>query len=134
MQELNFPKYSFRFKSNENKLAIFDEVRKKFILLTREEWVRQNVVQYLLQEKKYPKSLVNVEKLIKVNDLNKRYDIVVFKPDGSIFLLVECKAPTIKITQESFNQIARYNLVLMADYLMVTNGLQHYFCKMDFEK
>lgn len=133
MQELNFPKYSFRFKSNENKLAIFDEVRKKFILLTREEWVRQNVVQYLLQEKKYPKSLVNVEKLIKVNDLNKRYDIVVFKPDGSIFLLVECKAPNIKITQESFNQIARYNLVLRADYLMVTNGLQHYFCKMDFE-
>src|SRR5690606_9439567 len=102
-------------------------------LLTREEWVRQNVVQYLLQEKKYPKSLVNVEKLIKVNDLNKRYDIVVFKPDGSIFLLVECKAPTIKITQESFNQIARYNLVLRADYLMITNGLQHYFCKMDFE-
>ncbi|MFA7445055.1 MAG: type I restriction enzyme HsdR N-terminal domain-containing protein [Flavobacteriaceae bacterium] len=133
MQELNFPKYSFRFKSNENKLAIFDEVRKKFILLTREEWVRQNVIQYLLQEKKYPKSLVNVEKLIKVNGLSKRYDIVVFKPDGSIFLLVECKAPTIKITQETFNQIARYNLVLNAEYLMVTNGVDHYFCKMDFE-
>lgn len=133
MQELNFPKYSFRFKSSENKLAVFDEIRKKFILLTPEEWVRQNVVQYLLNEKKYPKSLTNVEKVIKVNDLTKRYDIVVYNPNGSIFLLVECKAPNIKITQETFNQIARYNLVLKAEHLMVTNGLDHYFCKMDFE-
>lgn len=133
MQELNFPKYSFRFKSSENKLSVFDEIRKKFILLTPEEWVRQNVVQYFLQEKQYPKSLTNVEKVIKVNDLVKRYDIVVYNPDGSIFLLVECKAPNIKITQETFNQIARYNLVLKAEHLMVTNGLNHYFCKMDFE-
>lgn len=133
MQELNFPKYTFRFKSNENKLSVFDEIRKKFILLTPEEWVRQNVVQFLLNEKKYPKSLTNVEKVIKVNDLTKRYDIVVYNSDGSIFLLVECKAPHIKITQETFNQIARYNLALKAEHLMVTNGLNHYFCKMDFE-
>ena len=133
MQELNFPKYTFRFKSNENKLAVFDEIRKKFILLTPEEWVRQNVVQFLLLDKKYPKSLTNVEKVIKVNDLTKRYDVVVYNSDGSIFLLVECKAPNIKITQETFNQIARYNLALKAEHLMVTNGLNHYFCKMDFE-
>jgi len=133
MQELNFPKYPFRFKSSENKLAVFDEIRKKFILLTPEEWVRQNVVKYLLNEKKYPKSLTNVEKVIKVNDLTKRYDVVVYNSDGSIFLLVECKAPNIKISQETFNQIARYNLVLKAEHLMVTNGLNHYFCKMDFE-
>lgn len=133
MQELNFPKYSFRFKSSENKLAIFDEVRKKFILLTPEEWVRQHTVRYLLSEKKYPNSLTNVEKVIKVNDLTKRYDVVVYNPDGSIFLLVECKAPNVKITQETFNQIARYNLVLKAEHLMVTNGLNHYYCKMDFE-
>jgi len=133
MQELNFPKYTFRFKSSENKLAVFDEIRKKFILLTPEEWVRQNVVQFLLNEKKYPKSLTNVEKVIKVNDLTKRYDVVVYNSDGSIFLLVECKAPHIKITQETFNQIARYNLALKAEHLMVTNGLNHYFCKMDFE-
>lgn len=133
MQELNFPKYTFRFKSSENKLAVFDEIRKKFILLTPEEWVRQNVVQFLLNEKKYPKSLTNVEKVIKVNDLTKRYDVVVYNPDGSIFLLVECKAPNVKITQETFNQIARYNLVLKAEHLMVTNGLKHYFCKMDFQ-
>lgn len=133
MQELNFPKYTFRFKSSENKLSVFDQIRKKFILLTPEEWVRQNVVQFLLLDKKYPKSLTNVEKVIKVNDLTKRYDVVVYNSDGSIFLLVECKAPTVKITQETFNQIARYNLALKAEYLMVTNGLNHYFCKTDFE-
>lgn len=133
MQKLNFPVYSFRFKNSENKVAIFDEIRKKFIILTPEEWVRQNVIQYLLHEKKYPKSYINVEKLIKINDVTKRYDIVVFQPDGSIFLLIECKAPEVKISQETFNQIARYNLTLKANYLMVTNGLNHYFCSMDFE-
>jgi hypothetical protein len=133
MQKLNFPTFTFRFKNSENKVAIFDEIRKKFIILTPEEWVRQHVTQYLLQEKKYPKSYINVEKLIKINDLTKRYDLVVFQPDGALFLLVECKAPEVKITQQTFDQIARYNLTLKAKYLMVTNGLNHYFCEMDFE-
>jgi len=133
MQQLNFPTYNFRFKNSENKTAIFDEIRKKFIILTPEEWVRQNVVQYLLQQKKYPKSLINVEKLLKINGLVKRYDVVVFNNDGSIFILVECKAPEIKISQTTFDQIARYNMTLQAEYLMVTNGLNHYFCQMDFE-
>ena len=115
-------------------MSIFDDIRKKFIVLTPEEWVRQHTVQFLLQHKKYPKSYLNVEKLIKVNELNKRYDVVVFQPDGTIFLLVECKAPEIKISQDTFDQIARYNLKLKAKYLMVTNGLNHYFCQMDFEK
>ena len=133
MQELNFPSYSFRFKNSENKVSIFDEIRKKFILLTPEEWVRQHVVQFLLQDKKYPKSYINVEKLIKINNLSKRYDGVVFQPNGDIFLLIECKAPEVPISQQTFDQIARYNLVLKAKYLMVTNGLNHYFCRMDFE-
>ena len=133
MQKLNFPVYSFRFKNSENKVSIFDEIRKKFILLTPEEWVRQHVVQFLLQDKKYPKSYINVEKLIKINDLSKRYDGVVFQPNGEIFLLIECKAPEVSISQQTFDQIARYNLVLKAKYLMVTNGLNHYFCQMDFE-
>ena len=133
MKKLNFPTYSFRFKNSENKVAIFDEIRKKFILLTPEEWVRQHTLHYLLQDNKYPKSYINVEKLIKINTLNKRYDIVVFQPNGSIFLLIECKAPEVVITQKTFDQIARYNLVLKAKYLMVTNGLNHYFCQMDFE-
>ena len=133
MQQLNFPSYSFRFKNSENKVSIFDEIRKKFIILTPEEWVRQHVVWFLLEEKKYPKSLINVEKVLKVNGLRKRYDIVVFNPDGSIFVLVECKAPEIKTAQATFDQIARYNMTLKAQFLMVTNGLNHYFCLMDFE-
>nr|WP_294775946.1 type I restriction enzyme HsdR N-terminal domain-containing protein [uncultured Flavobacterium sp.] len=134
MQNLNFPTYSFRFKNSENKVSIFDDIRKKFIILTPEEWVRQHTVQFLLQEKKYPKSYLNVEKLITINDISKRYDIVVFQPNGEIFLLIECKAPEVTITQKTFDQIARYNLKLNAKYLMVTNGLNHYFCQMDFEK
>lgn len=134
MQKLNFPSYSFRLKNSENKVSIFDDIRKKFIILTPEEWVRQHTVQFLLQEKNYPKSYLNVEKLIKINDISKRYDVVVFQPNGEIFLLIECKAPEVNITQNTFDQIARYNLKLHAKYLMVTNGVNHYFCQMDFEK
>ncbi|RWX00351.1 type I restriction enzyme HsdR N-terminal domain-containing protein [Flavobacterium cerinum] len=134
MQKLNFPDYTFRFKNSENKVAIFDEIRKKFIILTPEEWVRQHVVKYILEQKMYPKSHVNVEKTVKVNGLTKRYDIVVFQPDGSIFLLVECKAPGITISQSTFDQIARYNMSLNAMHMMVTNGLNHYFCQMDYEQ
>lgn len=133
MTKLNFPNYSFRFKNSENKTYIFDVIRKKFLLLTPEEWVRQHVVNFLIEEMNYPKSLINVEKLVKVNGINKRYDAVVFRNDGSIFLLVECKAPEVNITQQTFDQIAQYNLVLKAENLMVTNGLNHYFCQMDFE-
>jgi hypothetical protein len=133
MKQLQFPTYSFRFKNSENKVAIFDEIRKKFIIITPEEWVRQHVVQFLLQDKKYPKSHINVEKLLKINGLIKRYDVVVYKPDGNITILVECKAPEVKISQSTFDQIARYNMTLKAEYLMVTNGLNHYFCKMDYE-
>lgn len=133
MRQLNFSKYQFRFKNSENKVAIFDVIRKKFIVLTPEEWVRQHVVQFLLEEKNYPKSLINVEKVLKVNGLRKRYDVVVYNSDGSIFILVECKAPEIKIAQATFDQIATYNMTLNAQFLMVTNGLNHYFCQMDFE-
>lgn len=133
MIQLNFPTYSFRFKNSENKVSIFDEIRKKFVVLTPEEWVRQHVVKFLIEEKKYPKSYINVEKLIKINDLSKRYDIVVYQPNGAIFLLIECKAPEVSISQQTFDQIARYNLVLNAQNLMVTNGLNHYFCQMDFK-
>lgn len=133
MQLLQFPNYNFRFKNSENIVSIFDEIRKKFIILTPEEWVRQHVVQFLILEKKYPKSLINVEKVLKINGLTKRYDVVVFKNDGSILILVECKSPDVKISQTVFDQIARYNLTLNAQLLMLTNGLNHYYCSMDFE-
>lgn len=133
MQKLNFPSYTFRFKSNENKRLIFDEIRKKFVVLLPEEWVRQHCIHYLMQIKKYPKSLINVEKGLYINGLKKRYDIVVYNPDGSIHLIVECKASNIVINQKAFDQIASYNLVLNARYLMVTNGLNHYYCMMDYQ-
>ena len=133
MHQLNFPTCQFRFKNSENKVLIFDIIRKKFVVLQPEEWVRQNCIHYLINDKKYPKSLINVEKELKVNGLKKRYDVVVFKPNGNIQLIIECKAPSIAITQTTFDQIARYNLTLNADFLMVTNGLNHYYCQMDFE-
>lgn len=133
MLKLNFPEYSFRFKSNENKRLIFDPIRKKFIQLTPEEWVRQHTLQYLMIQKQFPSSLINVEKQLVLHGTKKRYDIVIYNPNGSIFLIVECKAPTVGITQETFDQIARYNLVTQAEYLMVTNGLDHYYCQMDYE-
>ena len=131
MQRLNFPVYDFRFKNSENKIYIFDAIRKKFVVLQPEEWVRQNVVQFLIQNKNYPQSLINVEKQITVNNIKKRYDIVVFDSLGNITLLVECKAPQIPITQSTFDQIAKYNRQLNAQFLMVTNGLQHLYCRMD---
>ncbi len=133
VQNLNFPKYPFRFKNSKNKISIFDDIRKKFVILQPEEWVRQHCVQQLILEKNYPKSLINVEKELNVNGLKKRYDIVVFNTDGTIHIIVECKAPQIKVNQDTFDQIARYNLALKATYLMVTNGINHYYCQMDFE-
>lgn len=134
MQPLNFPNYSFRFKSKENKTLIFDSLRKKFVHLTPEEWVRQHTVQFLLQQKKYPQNYINVEKSFQIAGLTKRYDLVVYKSDQSIWLLVECKAPEVTITQEVFDQTARYNQHLQADFLMLTNGVNHYFCQIDYQQ
>ena len=131
MQNLNFPTYSFRLKNSENNTHIFDVIRKKFVVLQPEEWVRQHCIQFLIQEKNFPISLINVEKVVLINGLKKRYDIVVYNPNGSLALVVECKAPKVKITQSTFDQIARYNLTLKASFLMVTNGLNHYFCTMN---
>src|SRR5690606_37288584 len=102
LHELNFPKYPFRFKNSENKISIFDTIRKRFVILQPEEWVRQHCVQFLLIEKNIPISLINIEKELLVNGLRKRYDIVVFKPNGDIHLIVECKAPSIHINQDTF--------------------------------
>ncbi|WP_435622509.1 type I restriction enzyme HsdR N-terminal domain-containing protein [Flagellimonas sp.] len=133
MQVLNFPSYSFRIKSNEKGLAIFDVIRKKFVVLQPEEWVRQHAIHYLMETKGYPKIRLNVEKQLQVNKLNKRYDIVVFNSQGGVDILVECKAPDIAINQEVFDQIARYNYQLKANFLMVTNGLSHYYCKTNYQ-
>jgi len=133
MQKLNLPTYQFKLKSNENKTLIFDNLRKKYVVLTPEEWVRQHFVEFLIQEKKYPVSLIAIEKQLIINNRKKRTDILIFNSDGKPDIIVECKAPSIKITQDTFDQIARYNLKLKANYLVVTNGLQHYFCQLDTE-
>ena len=134
MQQLNLPNYTFKLKSNEKHTLIFDELRKKNVVLTPEEWVRQHFVRYLIEEKKYPVSLIGLEKQLIINNRKKRTDILIFSPsDGSPDIIVECKAPHIKISQATFDQIARYNLKLNANFLVVTNGLEHYYCKLDTE-
>jgi hypothetical protein len=133
MVALNFPSYSFKIKSIENKSYIWDEIRKKYILITPEEWVRQHAIQFLIQEKKYPPMWMSIEKQFTINGQHKRADIVVYGKSLHPYIIVECKRPEVKITQETFDQIARYNLSLDAKYLMITNGLQHFYCQMDFE-
>lgn len=133
MQDLNLPNYSFKLKSVENNTLIFDDLRKKYVVLTPEEWVRQHYILFLIEEKNYPKSLIAVEKQLTLNNRIKRTDILVFNTDGTPEIIIECKAPLIKITQATFDQIAQYNLKLKANYLIVTNGLEHFYCKMDFE-
>lgn len=131
MQALNLPTYNLKIKSSENNYLIFDIIRKKYVVLTPEEWVRQHFIHYLVEDKKYPVSLISIEKKITVNKLTKRTDILVFNTNGFPEIIVECKAPSVKITQETFDQIARYNLKLSANYLIVTNGIQHYFCQLN---
>ena len=126
MLKLNFPSFEFRLKNRNNKSYIFDIIRKKFILLTPEEWVRQHVINYLINHR-VSKNHINVERKIVINKLTKRFDVVVFKRDGSVKLLVECKAPNIKIDQKVFDQISIYNKSLSAEFMMITNGLVHFF-------
>lgn len=133
MQKLNFPPYSFRFKSNENKTFIFDRIRRKYVVLTPEEWVRQHTISFLINEKKYPASLITVEKKLKINTLVKRTDIMVFNTKGTSEILIECKAPSLTISQRTFDQLAKYNLAAESRFLMVTNGVCHYFFETDLE-
>ena len=133
MEKLNLPTYSFNIKFIEQRKYIFDFIRKKYVILTPEEWVRQNFLKYLVEEKKYPASLIAVEKEFKLNNLSKRSDAVIYNKQGNPYLIIECKAPEVKIGQKVFDQIARYNMVLNVELLVVTNGLQHFCCKLDAE-
>ena len=128
MFNLTFPKYEFRLKKIEEKRFIFDEIRKKYIEFTPEEWVRQNCVKFLIDKKKYFSHLISIEKTIKLNGLTKRFDIIAYDIFGNVDLLVECKAPNIIIDQKSFDQIITYDKVINAKYLMLTNGIINYYC------
>jgi hypothetical protein len=132
MQKLNLPEYSFRIKTIEGKVFLFDALRKKYVRLTPEEWVRQNFVQFLIVEKKYSVSLIAVEAGVKVNNNPQRADLVVFDRSGSPILVAEFKAPEIKISQQAFDQIVRYNMQLRVKYLIVSNGMDHFCCQINY--
>jgi len=134
MQKLNFPVYNFKYKNTENKPYIFDIIRKGFYSLTPEEWVRQHMIHYLIQEKKYSPQLIAIEKQLNINGLKRRFDIVVFNKKLQPHILIECKAPTVPISQKTFDQANQYNWLLKAPFLILTNGLKHYICKIDFEQ
>lgn len=133
LTNLNFAEnYQIRLKQTDENDFIFCPIRKKWLQLTPEEWVRQHVVQFLIQTKKISKSAINSEVKVEINGMSKRADVLVFNKE-KVFLIVECKAPHIPITQAVFDQIARYNMELNSEYLMVTNGLNHYYCQMDHQ-
>jgi len=134
MPQLNLPKVALKTKSVEGTIQVFDVIRKKYFVLTPEEWVRQHFIHYLNTEKNYPMGLMEVEKMVKYNALKTRADIVLYTTEGKAKMIVECKAPNVKITQDTFNQIAKYNFKLKVPFLVVTNGMQHFCCKMDYEK
>jgi len=134
MQKLNLPEYKFRIKNQLGKQYIFDTVRKKYVLLTPEEWVRQHFMYYLKSEKKYPESLMAVEKQIMVNQKQRRFDLLVYNRNGQPHLIAEFKAPSVKITQETFDQVVRYNMALRVERIVVSNGIQHFVCEIDYVK
>lgn len=133
MEKLNLPAFTFRLKKENGKPYIFDDFRKKFLVLTPEEWVRQHFAMYLVEALNYPRNLISMEHSLSVNNLSKRGDIVAFNRKGQAVLLVECKAPSVKIDQKTFDQIATYNMQLNVPLLAVTNGLDHYCCRVDSE-
>ena len=134
MKALNLPGANLRIRTQGDKTQVFDSIRKRFIHLTSEEWVRQHFIHYLINFKSVPASLIGIEKKILYNRLVKRCDIVVYDRNGLPLLIVECKAPEVEITQEVFNQIAMYNMTLKVNYLVVTNGMEHIACFIDFNK
>lgn len=129
MYKLNLPQLNPSLKKEDGKVWIFDGIRKKYIVLTPEEWVRQHFINYLITDLKYPRSLFRIEGSLTYNKLQKRSDILVFDRNGKAWMLIECKSPTIKLNQKAFNQVAVYNMTLGAKYLAVTNGMAHFVCE-----
>tara|TARA_B100000886_G_scaffold127116_1_gene85668 strand:+ start:561 stop:1004 length:444 start_codon:yes stop_codon:yes gene_type:complete len=130
VRKLNLPLFEFKIKKENNNTIIFDKIRKKWIILTPEEWVRQNFISYIL-DKNYPKSLINCEKVFYINKVSKRYDIVVYDSSGDVEILVECKSYDVNLIKEHFDQVMRYNLELKSKYVIVTNGLRHFYFEFD---
>lgn len=134
MLNLNLPTFEYKVKKAAGKLYIFDVIRKKYVMLEPEEWVRQHFIHFLIGERKYPRSLVKVESGLKYNSLSKRSDILVFDRTGAPWMVVECKAPDIKIDDKVVFQAAVYNETLRAPFLTVSNGLQHLYATINWEQ
>jgi hypothetical protein len=134
MQDLNLPPYDFRISKKDGQFRIFDEIRKKYVALTPEEWVRQHFIMYMVNEKQVPAGLIVLEKKLILNTMTRRPDILIHDRQGNPLMIIECKAPEVKISQDTFDQVARYNSVIRVPYLVVTNGLQHYCCLMDYNR
>lgn len=128
---LNLPNHPFKITQKDELYFIFDEIRKKHLVLTPEEWVRQHFIRYLLKEKSFPSALLQIEGGLSLNQTRKRSDILVYDNLGEKIMVIECKAPSVPITQATFDQAARYNSVYKARWLAVTNGLNHYYAKID---
>ena len=128
MQKLNLPEINCNIRKNEGKIEIFDIIRKKYIRLLPEEWVRQHVIHYLINDLNYPKSLIKVESGLHYNNLEKRTDILIFNTKGKCEMLVECKSFKIKINQAAFDQLSVYNTNYESKYLLITNGINHFCC------
>ncbi|MEN9370624.1 MAG: hypothetical protein RI952_1489 [Bacteroidota bacterium] len=133
LQALNLPPFPFQIKKKENGFYLFDALRKKDILITPEEWVRQHFIQFLINQKKYPKAFFAIEKGLTLHERIKRTDIVVYNAETKPLLIVECKAPSVAIDQAVFEQIIRYNYVHQAKYLVLSNGITHFCCVVDYE-
>ena len=131
MQVLNLPTYLFNIKSEGGRKFILDTIRRKYVALTPEEWVRQNFIRYLTEEKSYPPSLLSIEAGFALYKVSKRTDILIHNRQGQPVVIVECKAPEVEITRTVFDQIIRYNLSYKTNYLMVTNGLRHLCCRLE---
>lgn len=133
MQELNLPKFEIRVQRQKDKLTIFDFLRRRHVALTPEEWVRQHFTHFLVEHKGYPKGLLANEVELSVGDKSLRCDSVLYDRELHPQMIVEYKAPKIKLTQKVFQQIATYNLLLHVDYLVVSNGIEHHCVKMDYD-
>lgn len=131
MWQLNLPAYNFRIIKKNEKPFIFDDLRKKFVALTPEEWVRQHFIRFLINVKHYPASLIAIEKQLVINGLKKRCDAVVYSRNAEPLMIIEFKAITVSIAQQTFDQAAVYNSKLKVDYFIISNGLKHYCCRLD---
>lgn len=132
MQTLNFPPASFKIIKEDGRLKIFDSIRKKYLILTPEEWVRQNIIRFLIDHRSFPKGLLKLETGVKYYQKTGRTDALFVNRNGNPVVLIECKAPEVEVSQQTLDQVSRYNSSIKAPYIILTNGIKHFFMKVDF--